>query len=280
MATLYIVSTPIGHLDDLTHRAEAVLRTVARVLAEDTRHTKILFRRYGIETPLVSAHQHNEQARVGEVVRWLNAGEDMALVSDAGTPLLSDPGERLVRAVVDAGHVVVPVPGASALLAAYVAAGLPGSSFTFHGFVPRTGSDRSRLLEEVAASPRTSIIYESPNRLPKLLADLESICGGERLAAVGRELTKLHETFFRGTLSDAILYYAGTRVRGEVVVLVAGAAASPAAADPDEAARQVRALIERGEKPSAAARLVARQLGMSRREAYRLALGETGREEE
>jgi 16S rRNA (cytidine1402-2'-O)-methyltransferase len=280
MATLYIVSTPIGHLDDLTYRAEAVLRSVSRVLAEDTRHTKILFRKYGIETPLVSAHAHNEQARAGELVRWLDAGGDIALVSDAGTPLLSDPGERLVRAVLEAGHVIVPVPGASAVLAAWVAAGLPGASFTFHGFLPRTGSDRTLLLEEVAASRRTSIIYESPNRLARLLADLDSACGGERLVVVGRELTKLHETFFRGTLAEAIIYYAGTRVRGEVVVLVAGAVARPDALDPEDAARQVRALIERGEKPSAAARIVAGQLGISRREAYRLVLGETGREEE
>jgi len=280
MASFYIVSTPIGHLDDLTHRAEAVLRAVPRVLAEDTRHTKILFRKYGIETPLLSAHAHNEQARAREVVRWLDAGDDVALVSDAGTPLLSDPGERLVRAVLEAGHMIVPVPGASALLAGFVAAGLPGSSFTFHGFAPRTGSGRAELLQEVAASRRTSILYESPNRLARLLADLESACGGERPVVVGRELTKLHETFFRGTLREAIIYYAGTRVRGEVVVLVAGVAARPAAPDPDDAARRVRALIEKGEKPSTAARLVARQLGISRREAYRLALGETGREGE
>jgi 16S rRNA (cytidine1402-2'-O)-methyltransferase len=280
MATLYIVSTPIGHLDDLTHRAEAILRTVPRVLAEDTRRTKILFRKYGIETPLISAHAHNEQARAAEVVRWLDAGEDAALVSDAGTPLLSDPGERLVRAVLAAGHTVVPVPGASALLAGFVAAGLPGTSFTFHGFVPRSGPARAELLAEVAASPRTSILYESPNRLVRLLDDLGSACGGERLVVVGRELTKLHESFFRGTLADAILYYAGTRVRGEVVVLVAGTVARPDAPDADVAARQVRLLIEGGEKPSAAARRVARQLGISRREAYRLALDESGREKE
>lgn len=279
MAVLYVVSTPIGNLGDVTYRAIEVLRTVQRVLAEDTRRTAILFRRYGIDTPRYSAHAHNEAERLVQVLAWLEAGENIALVSDAGTPLLSDPGARIVRGVIDAGHTVVPVPGASALLSALVVSGLEPEPFTFFGFPPRTGAARTKRLAEAASSPWTSVFYEAPGRLRRLLSDLAEVCGADRPVSVARELTKLHEAVFRGTLEEASHYYRDTSIRGEVVVVLAGAgpAAAPAAG---EAAALVRALLREGLKPSAAAREAARRLSIPRSEAYRLALGEAGRREE
>lgn len=273
--TLYIVSTPIGNLGDLTFRAVEVLKRVEHILAEDTRRTKVLLRSYGIEGRPVSAHAHNEEARIGLVLGWLGSGDDVALVSDAGTPLVSDPGARLTRAVLEAGHDVVPVPGASAALAALVASGLEPEPFTFFGFLPRSGGSRTRAIEAVTTSPWTTIIYESPNRLTRLLQDLVASCGAERRVAVARELTKLHESTFRGTLAEAAAYYGDTAVRGEIVVVVAGAPAADLAADPQDAERVVRSLLEEGRKPSAAAREAARLLGIPRREAYRLALEQT-----
>ena len=159
MAKLYIVSTPIGNLADMTHRAIDTLRAVQRVLAEDTRRTAILLRHYGITTPLISAHEHNEVARVAQILGWLAAGEDLAIVSDAGTPLLSDPGARIVAAVIEAGHDVVPIPGASALLAALVASGIEPEPFTFFGFLPRSGKERKERLAEIAAARYTTVLY-------------------------------------------------------------------------------------------------------------------------
>jgi 16S rRNA (cytidine1402-2'-O)-methyltransferase len=272
MSTLYIVSTPIGNLGDLTYRAVEVLGSVARILAEDTRRTRILLQHYDIGGRLVSAHEHNEAARAERVVEWLDGGEDLALVTDAGTPLVSDPGLRIVRRVLDAGHQVVPLPGASAALAALVASGLEVEPFTFFGFVPRTGRDRKDRLEEIAASPHVTVLYESPNRLARLLADLSGLCGGERRVVVARELTKLHETVFRGTLGEASAHFTGA-VLGEVVVVLAGrepgAAGTPAA---DEAAARALAasLLAEGLRPSQVARDVARRLRLSRNQAYEI----------
>lgn len=270
MSSLYVVSTPIGNLGDLTHRAVAVLSSVDRVLAEDTRRTAILFRRYGITTPLVSAHAHNEAARTEQVLGWLAEGQELALVSDAGTPLLSDPGARLVRAVVAGGHTVVPVPGASAALAALVAAGLDVERFTFWGFAPRSGKARTRFLEEVAGLGHLSVIYEAPGRLVRLLRDLAVACGGERSVVVGREITKIHESFFRGTLAGAVAYYQDTRVRGEIVVLVAAASEREKAAAPAAAVALAEQLLAGGERPSAVARAVSRATGIPRNQAYEI----------
>jgi 16S rRNA (cytidine1402-2'-O)-methyltransferase len=275
MGKLYIVSTPIGNLEDVTFRAVAVLKGVARVLAEDTRRTAILFRRYEIATPLHSAHEHNEAARAGQLVEWLDAGEDVALVSDAGTPLLSDPGARLVRAVLDAGHAVEPVPGASALLAALVAAGLPAEPFTFYGFAARSGSERRDLLEELAALRHTAVLYESPARLKSLLDDLAESCGGERTVVVARELTKLHESFVRGTLTEVARYYDTGQVRGEVVVVL-GPGAGEAPATEEDAASLAAALLADGSTPKSAAKELSRRLRMSRNDAYSLVLRLTG----
>jgi 16S rRNA (cytidine1402-2'-O)-methyltransferase len=279
VATLYVVSTPIGNLGDFTYRAVETLKTVRHILAEDTRRTAILLRHYGIEGRPVSAHAHNEEARSVQMLEWLGAGDDVAVVTDAGTPLVSDPGARLTRAALDAGHEVIPVPGASAALAALVASGLEPEPFTFAGFLPRSGGSRTRAIEGIASSPSTTILYEAPGRLVKLLRDLATACGGDRRVSVSRELTKLHESTFRGTLTQAHGYYEDTRVRGEIVVVLAGAPATGAEVEPAEAERVVRALLEDGRKPSAAAREAANLLGIPRREAYRLALGLSGARE-
>jgi 16S rRNA (cytidine1402-2'-O)-methyltransferase len=271
MAVLYIVSTPIGNLEDVTFRAVEVLKQVDRVLAEDTRRTTILFRRYGITTPLVSAHEHNEAARADQLIGWLDAGLRIAIVSDAGTPLLSDPGSRLVRAAIAAGHDIVPVPGASALLTALVASGLDVEPFTFYGFPPRGGRARQQLLDEI----------EAPARLATLLADLVTACGPEREAVVARELTKVHETFVRGRVDEMRIHFAGEVVRGEVVVLIAGAAESVPAVD--GARRLASTMLAAGDSPRTVAGELARRLRMPRNEAYALVLAiareEHGRKE-
>ncbi|CAN5735294.1 16S rRNA (cytidine(1402)-2'-O)-methyltransferase [soil metagenome] len=280
MSVLYIVSTPIGNLDDLTFRAVAVLKAADRVLAEDTRRTSILFRRHGVSTPLISAHEHNEAARARQLVGWLDAGETVALVSDAGTPLLSDPGARLVRAVIDGGHDVVPVPGASALLAALVASGLEPEPFTFVGFVPRSGRSRTERLAMLAGLNHTAVLYEAPSRLVALLRELVEVCGAERPVAVARELTKMYESVVRGTLAEVLAEYEDGTVRGEVVVVLGGA--EPAVPDIADAAAVARTLLADGETPRSVARELAQRLHIPRNEAYSLvlALTEEDRQEE
>jgi 16S rRNA (cytidine1402-2'-O)-methyltransferase len=272
MSTLYVVSTPIGNLQDLTHRAEAVLASVDRVLAEDTRRTGRLLEHLGIRKPLVSLHAHNEASRVERVLEWLAAGEAIALVSDAGTPLVSDPGRRLIDAVLAGGHRLVPVPGASAPMTALVASGLPADRFTFLGFVPRKGRERRSTLERVAGSAETTVLFESPERLGPLLHDLTEACGGDRTAAVARELTKLHEEVVRGTLAELTGYYEEHPPRGEVTLVVA---AAEGRADEDGAlearARTLaRSLLAEGGSPSRVAREVAERTGMPRNDAYTL----------
>ncbi len=271
MSTLFLVSTPIGNLGDLSPRAAETLVSVSRILAEDTRRSRVLAERAGSSAPLVSLHQHNERERIDRILEWLDAGEDLALVSDAGTPLVSDPGGRVVGAVVKAGHTVVPIPGASAVLAALVASGLPGERFTFLGFPDRKGAARGALLERVAGASETVVLFESPVRLPRLLADLADACGPERRVAVARELTKLHEEFFRGTLAEAAAYYEENPARGEVTVVVEarpeGAEALP---DDAEIRELAMTLLGGGMRPSGVAKELARQLGMPRNDAYRI----------
>ena len=269
MACLYIVSTPIGNLGDLSHRAVDVLRDADRILAEDTRRTGILCRAYGIETPRVSVHEHNEASRAEQVVGWLEAGETLALVTDAGTPLLSDPGARLVGRVVEAGHRVVPVPGASALLAALVGAGLGAEPFTFFGFLPRSGRERRERLAELETLPHTAVLYESPERLAGLLGALAE-SSPERRVVVARELTKVHEEFRRGTVREVAAYYEGAGVKGEVVVVLAGAEPVSAEVDAEAAAALAGALLAEGGRPSAVAKEVARRLGIPRNAAYEI----------
>jgi 16S rRNA (cytidine1402-2'-O)-methyltransferase len=277
MSRLYVVSTPIGNLADITYRAVRVLGEVDRILAEDTRRTRILLQHYGLSTPLVSAHAHNEAARAAQLLGWLEAGEEVAIVSDAGTPLLSDPGARIVQKVVEAGHQVVPVPGPSALLAALVGAGIDPEPFTFFGFTPRSGRGRAERLAEIAALRHAAVLYEAPVRLVRLLEELTVRCGADRRVVVARELTKVHETFYRGTLAEASAYYEREPARGEVVLVVAGLEDTQAEAESEATALEVaRKLLGEGQRPSAAARELSRRLGLSRNRAYEIvhSLGE------
>ena len=267
MGRLFVVATPIGNLSDLTARAEEVLRQSRRVLAEDTRRARVLLRRAGAEARPVSLHARNEASRVALARRWLSQGEDVALVSDAGTPLLSDPGDRLVRSALEDGHSVVPVPGASAVLAALVVSGLPCVPFTFVGFPPRTVGKRDRLLDRIAHATETVVLFESPERLLRTLEELAMRAGSDRRLAVCRELTKVHEEVFRGTVAEAARRFQETPARGEVTVVVEGGAES---ADPARARSLARSLVEQGMGPPAAARAVAEGTGVSRSRAYQL----------
>jgi 16S rRNA (cytidine1402-2'-O)-methyltransferase len=272
MGILYIVSTPIGNLADISYRAVEALGKSDRVLAEDTRRTAILFRHYGIHTRLYSAHEHNEQARAEQVLAWLDEGETVALVSDAGTPLISDPGARIVHKVIEKGHQVIPIPGASSVLTALVGSGLEPEPFTYFGFLPRSGSERSGRLEEIAGLSHTAVVFEAPGRVSRLLEDLRAVCGEERQAVVARELTKVHETFVRGTLAELSAYYAETAIRGEVVVLVAGASMGVEETEELEArASQLAQLrLSSGESPRDIAKSIAKELGLARNRAYEI----------
>jgi 16S rRNA (cytidine1402-2'-O)-methyltransferase len=261
-AGLYVVSTPIGNLADISLRAIDVLKHVATILAEDTRHSRRLLERYEIPTPVESYHEHNEARMTPRVLTRLTAGDAIALISDAGTPLVSDPGERLVSAVADAGFPIVPIPGASALLSALVVAGLPTERFVFYGFLPRKGSERSELLEELSGTPHTAVLYEAPGRVADTLEDIAARGGSARRAVVARELTKQYEEIRRGTVRELALYYTNSPPRGEVVIVLAG---TPRSAPSEEHLRG-RSQFAR----DVAATLV-REEGAPRNLAYRLA---------
>jgi 16S rRNA (cytidine1402-2'-O)-methyltransferase len=271
--TLYVVSTPIGNMGDFSFRAVETLRAVALVLAEDTRHSRPLLDRYEITTPMAAYHEHNEAKSTPRFVERLLAGEHLALISDAGTPLISDPGQRLVRAAIDAGIAVVPVPGASAVLAALAASGLDADRFTFIGFLPRKGKARSQSLDEIVSAPYTTVLYEAPGRVGDSLQELADRAG-DRLAVVARELTKQFEEFRRGTLETLAAYYSHTPPRGEVVIVVSGA--PPVASDETVLQDEARALRARGMSVRDVVAELTRQ-GAPRNVAYRIAqsAGET-----
>jgi 16S rRNA (cytidine1402-2'-O)-methyltransferase len=279
MGTLYLVATPIGNLDDITLRALRVLREVRLVAAEDTRHTRKLLSHFQIRARAISYHEHNKLARLDEVLAALAEG-DVALVSDAGTPAISDPGEELVRAAIEAGFEVVPIPGPNAAIPALIASGLPTGHFTFLGFLPRRPVDRRAALAGVRDLPHTLVLYEAPHRLLACLDDLLTELG-DRQAAVASDLTKLHERMLRGPLSvlrERCAAEGGPR--GEYTLVIAGAEpaserklSKEAQADAVELARErLRALLAAGEHTRDAAATVAGELGLSRRDAYRLAL--------
>jgi 16S rRNA (cytidine1402-2'-O)-methyltransferase len=270
---LYVVATPIGDLGDITIRALEVLRSVSIVAAEDTRVTRRLWARHELSTPLVSYHAHSAPARTDSLVARLEAGADVALVTDAGTPLVSDPGEGLVAAWIAAGGRVVPVPGPSAVLAALVASGIPAPRWGFEGFLPRRGAERRARLERIAGDDRTTVLFESAGRTAGTLRDLAAVCGVERLAAVCRELTKRHEEVRRGTLAELATWAEGRELRGEVTLVVAGARPgegdTQGPADLASARALVDDLVRSGMSRSQAARQVAAETGLPRRELFR-----------
>jgi 16S rRNA (cytidine1402-2'-O)-methyltransferase len=275
---LFVVATPIGNLGDVTLRALEVLRAVPLVAAEDTRLTRRLFARHGIATRLVSYHARNAAARGPELLAHLRGGADLALVTDAGTPLVSDPGGELVAAWAAEAGPVVPIPGPSAVLAALVASGVAGPRWSFEGFLPRAGRERRERLARLAADPRTAVLFEAPGRLGATLADLALACGPDRPAAVCRELTKLHEEIRRGPLGDLAGEAAGGAIvaRGEIVIVVGEATAAArdrlAAEGADEALERAREQVERlvagGSARGEAARRVAAATGIARRRLY------------
>jgi len=263
------VATPIGNLEDVTLRALRVLGEADVVYAEDTRRTRVLLERHGIRARLVSLHAHNESARLGEAIERLEAGEHVALVTDAGTPVVSDPGGRLVAAAVEAGHGVEPVPGASAVLAALAVCGLRVSSFTFLGFPPRGAGAGRKLFAGHAGGRAALVLFESPGRLAATLADLAAALGAERRACVARELTKLHEEVVRGTLAElADRFEAGARGEVTLVVEGAGEAERTEPVDDEALARSIDELAAGGMRAREIASTLAERTGLPRRDLY------------
>jgi 16S rRNA (cytidine1402-2'-O)-methyltransferase len=274
--TLYLIATPIGNLEDITHRAVRLLGEVEVIACEDTRHTKKLLNHYGINTRTISYHEHNERERSRELIERLKSGADVAVVSDAGTPGISDPGFRLARIAIDSGVQVVPVPGASALISALVVSGLPTDEFFFCGFLPaRSGARRARL-SELRSLPATLIFYEGPHRIAATLKDALEILG-ERQAVVARELTKMHEEIARGSLSELTARFSSPEsARGEMVLMIDRTLMPNETGNPSDAA--VSALVaefeSKGLDHRSALKKAARELGLSRDEAYRRLVSE------
>jgi 16S rRNA (cytidine1402-2'-O)-methyltransferase len=266
MSILYLVATPIGNLEDISARALRTLREVRLIAAEDTRQTAKLLQRYDIHTPCTSYHEHNKLVRMERILEALQEG-DVALVSDAGTPALNDPGYELVRATLAAGHAVSPIPGACAPIAALVASGLPTDSFLYLGYLPRKPGERQRLLSGVSELPYTLIFLEVPHRILASLEDLKARFG-DRQIAVGRELTKLHEEIFRGILSEAQAYFTVNPPRGEFTLVLAGNTLQAERWTEEYLDKKLKILLTQGESASQLAAQLVAPSGWSRREIY------------
>jgi 16S rRNA (cytidine1402-2'-O)-methyltransferase len=276
--TLYLVATPIGNLEDITYRAVRTLREVDLIACEDTRHTRKLLDHYAISKPLTSYHEHNEAGRAEELVARLVTGTSVALVSDAGMPLVSDPGYRVVAAAIQAGIRVVPVPGPAALVAAVAASGLPTDAFYFGGFLPAKAGQRARALEALRDETATLIFYEAPHRILETLGEIESILG-DRPVVVARELTKVHEEFLRGSAGEVrALLASRPSVKGEITLLIGKA--EERASDDTPIEEAVEACLRAGMSRMEAMKEVARQRGLSKREVYRRTQMGKGREAE
>lgn len=270
MGTLYLIATPIGNLEDITIRAVRLLGQVRLIAAEDTRHTGKLLHHLNLKTPLTSYYEHNKLVKQSEILQALQEG-DVALVSDAGTPALNDPGYELVRAALAAGYAVSPVPGPNAAIAALVASGLPTDTFLYLGYLPRKSGERRKALEQVSDLPFTLIYLEAPHRLLAALKDMQEQLG-DRLVAVGRELTKLHEEIFRGKLSEAVEHFSQQAPRGEFTLVITGRPAELEAWD-EERLRSAIALADAGqETPARLASRLAAESGWPRRKIYRMIL--------
>jgi 16S rRNA (cytidine1402-2'-O)-methyltransferase len=272
-ATLYVVATPLGNLGDLSARAADLLRTVPVVAAEDTRRTRGLLTHLGVAPQLLSYHAHSEDRRLATLLEILRGGRDVALVSDAGTPVESDPGTELVAAVWAAGITVVPIPGPSAVATALSAAGLRGDRYLFLGFLPRKGGERARLLARAAEEEWSVVLFEAPARLVDLLEDLAKMAGGGRRAVVARELTKLHEEIRSGTLDELGRYYSEHPPRGELTLVLEGAGTPAEPPDrTEDAVAQATQLLADGLTRKEVVRRLSESLGLSRNDAYRLVM--------
>jgi len=267
--TLYVVATPIGNLEDITYRAVRILNQVDLVAAEDTRHSRKLFAHFGIHKPLVSYHDHNEQQRQEELLLRLQAGENIALISDAGTPCIADPGYRLIASCHAAGITVVPIPGPSAIITALSAAGVSTERFAFEGYLPQRTKARGDLLRQLNGEQRTLVFYEAPHRLAATLADLVEIMGAERPLVVARELTKLYEEFFRGTAAEALTRFTQEPARGELVLMI-----PPSSQGPQMNVRDaLRKLLNQSDlSRREAVKLIAKEYGLSGSDVYRESL--------
>ncbi len=270
--TLYLVATPIGNREDITLRALQILKQVDRIAAEDTRHSGQLLTYLQISTPLISYHEHNQAQRTPQLLESLEAGESIALITDAGMPGISDPGQMLIQACITAGISVVPIPGPTALIAALVASGLPMERFVFEGFLPSQPKGRQDRLAQLRTEERTLVFYEAPHRLERMLQDLGQVLGADRRVVVARELTKRFETFWRGTVAAAIEYYHQHPAKGEITVVVAGADLQMSTLGTQDIVDELRYLLMAGYSRSQASRQIARQFQRERREIYQLAL--------
>lgn len=270
--TLYIVATPIGNLGDMTYRAVTTLQGVDWIAAEDTRHTGKLLQAYSIKTPQLSYHDHNRSRRGPELVAKLQEGACIALVSDAGVPGISDPGYELVCSCWEAGLSVVPIPGVSAVTTALSASGLSPERFVFEGFLPPKSKARKAAISQLKTEPRTLVFYESPHRIKDMLADLAAILEPERRVTLARELTKLHEEFWRGTLAEAIAHYDAHRPQGEFTVLIAGAEPALVTWSTEELQHELQQLLNQGLSRSAASKELAQRTGQPKRDLYQLSL--------
>jgi len=266
---LYIVSTPIGNMGDMSFRAVEVLSSAALVVAEDTRHSRRLLDHYQITTRCAPYHEHNEARETPRLVKRLMEGETIALITDAGTPLLSDPGGRLVAAAIDAGIDVIPIPGASALLAALVGSGLAGDQFTFFGFLPRKGKERLRVLTEIMRMRHTAIIYEAPPRVGATLSEIAEAGAAARTAVVARELTKKFEEYARGTVAELAQKFSDAPARGEVVILISGAPSEDLSEE--FLSEEAKRLRDAGTSPREIVDWLISRHGAPRNLAYRLA---------
>jgi 16S rRNA (cytidine1402-2'-O)-methyltransferase len=267
-ATLWLVATPIGNLADLPPRAAEILARAGLVCCEDTRRTGRLLQHAGVRAErLAVANEHTEVNRIADVLAMLDAGRDVAIVTDAGTPGISDPGERLVRAALDAGHRVSAVPGPAAAIVALTISGMPTSRFVFEGFLPRRGRQRHERLAEIAAERRTVVLYEAPHRIVRTLADLEAACGGDRPVAVCRELTKLYEDVLRATLGSVEI----GEPRGEYVVVLGGATTENRVIDDSAVRDAISAELDAGASTRDAASAVSKRFGLPKRSVYALA---------
>jgi 16S rRNA (cytidine1402-2'-O)-methyltransferase len=271
MGTLYLVATPIGNLEDITMRALRILKEVRLIAAEDTRTSRVLLQHFGITTPLTSYHEHNKLLKLDAVFDALASG-DVALISDAGTPAISDPGYELVKAAVERGHAIVPIPGANAIASALIASGLPTDGFVYLGFLPKKQNARRELLESVQKEKRTLVCYESPHRLADTLGLIAAVMGADRRVCVAREMTKLYEEFFRGTAQEALARFSGENPKGEITLVIAGAPAGAGAWDKARVRSELERLLEAGESLNQASKALAAQSGWKKSAIYELGL--------